>query len=288
MAHAIWKGSVAFGLVNIPVNLYPGEERASGLDFTLLDKKNMSPVGYKKYNKATGEEVPKERLVKGFEVEDDRYVLIEEADFKKAAAEKTQRVDIRAFVDAGEIEPAYFSKPYYLEPAAKAEKAYALLREAMARAGKAALATVVLRDRENLALLIPQGDMLLLEVLRYPAELKDREELRLPSKIKLSAAELKMAQRLIEDMAGPFEPKEYRDTYREALKSFIEAKAKGAVAAPVVDDKPRKAAPPADIMKLLKASVAQAVPQGRRHPADFRKGAAKGKGGRAGPGRYVH
>lgn len=276
MAHAIWKGSVAFGLVNIPVNVYSGEERAEGLDFTLLDKKNMSPVGYKKYNKATGEEVPKERLVKGFEVEDERYVLIEEADFKKAAAEKTQRIDIRAFVDAGEIDPSYFAKPYYLEPAAKADKAYALLREAMERAGKAALATVVLRDRESLALVIPRGSMLLMELLRYPAELKDTEELRLPEKVKLTESELKMAQRLIEDMAGPFEPKEYHDTYREALKDFIRAKAKGAVTAPALEDKPSKAAAPADIMKLLKASVAQSS-----------KG-KPGKGGRAGPGRYVH
>lgn len=272
MAHAIWKGSLAFGLVNIPVNLYSGEERASTLDFTLLDRKNMSPVGYKKVNKTTGEEVPKERLVKGFEIEEDRYVIVEDADFKRAAVEKTQRIDIRAFVDVGEIDPAFFVKPYYLEPAARADKAYALLRDAMKRTGKAALASVVLRDREVLAVVIPRDHMLLMEVLRYADELKATDDLKLPAKIKVSEAELKMAERLINDMAGAFEPSEYRDQYRDQLRAFIKAKAEGAVAAPHVEEKPAKAAPPEDIMKLLKASVAHA---------------GKGKG-RPPHGRYVH
>jgi DNA end-binding protein Ku len=272
MAHAIWKGSLAFGLVNIPVNVYSGEERSSSLDFTLLDKKNMSPVGYKKVNKATGEEVPKERLVKGYEIDDDRYVVVEEADFKRAAAEKTQRVDIRAFIDVGEVDPSFFVKPYYLEPAAKADKAYALLREAMKRTGKAALATVVFRDREILCVVIPRDEMLLLEMIRYPAELKDTDELKLPAKVKLSEAELKMAERLIADMAAPFEPDEYHDQYREQLRKFIEAKAEGAVPAPAAPDKSAKAAPPEDIMKLLKASVAQAAKGGKPKT----------------PGRFVH
>lgn len=267
MARSIWKGAISFGLVNIPVSLYPAEAQKKELDFTLLDKKDMAPVGYKKVNKLSGEEVPRERLVKGFEVEEGRFVVVGEEDFKKAAVEKTQRVDIRAFVELSEIDPALFSKPYYLEPAARADKAYALLREALRRSGKAGIATVVLRAREHVAALLARDELLLLELLRYPDELKDPRELALPrldaKKLKLSEAELKMAERLIADLEAPFEPSEYHDEYRQALLDFINKKAQAGEAE--VGKLPAKEArlePPADIMKLLKASVAQAARKG--------------------------
>lgn len=267
MARSIWKGAISFGLVNIPVSLYSAEAPQKELDFTLLDKKDMAPVGYKKVNKASGEEVPKDRLVKGFEVEEGRFVVVGEEDFKRAAVEKTQRVDIRAFVDLSEIDPALFSKPYYLEPAAKADKAYALLREALRRAGKAGIATVVLRSRENICALIPRDELLLLEMLRFPDELRDPHELALPpvdmKKAKLSEAELKMAERLIADLEAPFQAGEYHDEYRQALLDFIKKKAEaGEAELGKLPAKEARLEPPADIMKLLKASVAQAGRKG--------------------------
>jgi DNA end-binding protein Ku len=276
MAHAIWKGSVGFGLVNIPVSLYSGETR-DDLSFTMLDKRDMSPVGYKKINKKTGEEVRKQDIVKAFEVEEGRFVVVEDADFKRAAPEKTQRVDIQEFVDVKELDPALFSTPYYLEPAPRSEKVYALLREALARSGKAGIATVVIRAKQYLAAVFPRGDALMLELMRFAHEVRKPEELHLPTgdakKNKVTDAELKMAERLIEDLAGPFDPSRFKDEYRDQLKSFIEKKAQAGKTEDVdVPEKKQKKAPeaPADIMKLLKASVAHAAPKGaapsgRRH-----------------------
>lgn len=260
MAHALWKGSIAFGLVNIPVNMYAAEKKQE-LDFRMLDKKDMSPVGYKKVNKTTGEEVPRERLVKGYEYQDERYVLVGEEDFKRAGAEKTQRIDIQSFADASEIDPAYFERPYYLEPAAKADKAYALLREAMRRAGKAGIATVVISSREHLAALLPRGDLLLLDLLRFQHELRGLSELRLPAadvkKLKISEAELKMAQRLIADLEAPFDASRYKDEYHDELLAFIRKKAQagGLKEVTLPPEKKARLEPPADIMKLLKESV---------------------------------
>jgi DNA end-binding protein Ku len=276
-AHAIWKGSVGFGLVNIPVSLYSGEESGGSLGFTMLDKRDMSPVGYKKVNKKTGREVTRQDIVKGFEYREGEFVTVTDADFKKAAPEKTQRVDIQAFVRADEIDPAFFSQPYYLEPAARADKVYALLREAMKRSGKIGIATVVIRARQYLAAVVPREQALELVLLRYPEELRDPSELHLPEgdakTLKLSEAELKMAERLIEDLAAPWEPRKYKDEYKEQLLDFIRRKAeKGEVEEAEPPEKPKKAPPPADIMALLKASVeggggrAKApVPAGRRH-----------------------
>lgn len=276
MAHAIWKGSVGFGLVNIPVNLYSGEARERELGFTMLDKRDMSPVGYKKVNKKTGAEISKQDIVKGYEYREGEYVTVTDADFKKAAPEKTQRVDIQAFVHAEEIDPAFFSQPYYLEPAARADKVYALLREAMKRSGKIGVATVVIRARQYLAAVVPRDDALELVLLRYPDELRDPRELHLPEgdakKLKLSEAELKMAERLIEDLASPWKPSQYKDEYKDQLLGFIKKKAeKGEVSEVELPEKPKKAQPPEDIMALLKASVEGGakgrapVPAARRH-----------------------
>jgi DNA end-binding protein Ku len=280
--HAIWKGSVGFGLVNIPVNLYSGESKDE-LGFTMLDKRTMDPVGYKKINKKTGEEVPRQDVVKGYELEEGRFVVVEDEDFKRAAPDKSQRVDIQAFVDAKDLDPAYFSAPYYLEPAAKSEKVYALLREALKRSGRAGIATFVLRSKQYLCAVLPRGEALMLVLLRYAHELRDPGELHLPSadakKLKLSEAELKMAERLIEDLAAPWEPGQYKDDYKDQLMELIQKKAQTGKVEEV--ELPRAAAkptPPADIMELLKKSVAGTA----------KAGAAKAPGRGAGRGRLMH
>ena len=279
MPHAIWTGSVGFGLVNIPVNLYSAESREEHLGFTLLDKRDMSPVGYKKISKKSGQEVSKQDLVKGYEWREGEFVLISDADLKKAAPDKTQRVDIKAFVDGDDIDPSYFSVPYYLEPAAHSERIYALLREALKRSGKIGIATVVIRAKQYLAAVAPRGDALELLLLRYPHELRDPRDLHLPAgdakKLKLSEAELKMAARLIDDLAAPWDPSRYKDEYRDQLLAFIQKKAAaGGLERVDVPEKPSKKlpAPPADIMKLLKESVASAKGRGKAHS----RGATRG------------
>jgi DNA end-binding protein Ku len=251
---------VSFGLVNIPVTLHSGES-SDELHFSMLDRRDLAPIGYRKINKLSGKEVPNREIVKGFKRGENEYVTLTDEDFKKASPERTQRIDITAFVDQSRIAPALFERPYYLEPALKSEKAYAILREAMRRSGKAAIAAIVLRARQHLAALIVDGPAIMLELLRYRDELRDPSALRLPDEdlrgLKVTDAELKMAERLIEELSGPWKPEEYKDEYRAELLAFIEAKAKAGKtrAAPPA---PGKAAPleaPADIMALLKRSL---------------------------------
>ena len=265
---AIWKGSISFGLVNIPVALHSAEKREEELDFTMLDRRDFSPIGYRKINKATGEEVPRDQIAKGFEVEDGRYVLIDEADFKRAAPEKTQRIDIVGFVDLAEIPISFYERPYYLDAVAKQEKGYVLLREAMRRANKAGIAKVVIRSREYLAALVPQDNALLLDLLRYPAELRDPKTLNIPeSKKAVSEKELQMANRLIEDLADKWAPEQYKDEYRSQLVEFIKNKAeKGDVETPAVEAEEKEPRGKViDMMALLKRSVEKAE-EARRAP----------------------
>ena len=271
----IWSGSISFGLVNIPVSLHSAEN-SKELGFSMLDRRDMAPIGYKKINKNTGEEVPSKEIVKGYKYGEDRYVTVTEADLKRASPEKTQRVDIIAFVDGREIKPVYFDRPYYLEPRPKSEKAYGLLRDAMKRAGQVGIANVVLRARQYLAAVIPSGPALVLELLRYPAELRDPTDLHLPAedakKLGVSEAELGMALRLIEELKRPWDPSQYRDEYRDELLAFIEEKArKGEVKEGPPVEKEASLEPPADIMALLKKSLGSG---------------AKGKG--AASGRFLH
>ena len=258
----IWTGTISFGLVNIPVTLHSGEA-SNDLHFSMLDRRDLSPIGYRKINKNTGAEVPSAQIVKGFKYGPDEYVTVGEEDFKKASPERTQRIDIAAFVDGAKIDPAMFDRPYFLEPAAKSEKAYALLREAMRRSGKIGIASVVLRARQHLAALLVQGRVLTLELLRYRNELRDPSELHLPDedlrRLKITETELEMAERLIADLSGPWKPEQYKDQYRDELLAFIEAKAKAgkAFSAPAAPARTRPLAAPVDIMSLLKKSLAK-------------------------------
>src|SRR5690348_16085567 len=229
MARGLWKGAISFGLVNVPVELYSAQKRSNELDLTMLDRRDMAPVGYKRVNKANGKEVPWEDVVKGYEYEDGRYVVLSDEDFRRANPELAKTVDIMAFVDRADIPPHYFETPYYLGPGRRGEKAYALLRDALQKAGKVGIARVVIRTKQYLAALVPQGEVLMLNTLRYQGELKSAGELDIPEKLrhaKVSAKELDMALRLVDDMSDEWQPEKYHDTYHEDLLKRIEEKVK--------------------------------------------------------------
>jgi DNA end-binding protein Ku len=276
MAQAIWKGSLRFGLVNIPVAVYPAEERDE-LSFTLLDRRDFSPVGYQRINKSTGEEVAWDDIVKGYEYEDEEYVVLGDEDFKRANPEATQTVDIVGFVDVADIDPMYFDRPYYLAPTKGGEKGYAILREALAESGKAGIAKVVLRTREHLAAVIPGGRALVLELLRFDHELRAADGLDLPGqdleKLKVSKREIEMAEKLIEGMVEQWDPSQYKDEYREDLMARIEEKIKKGETEeiPEPEEEVAEAGEPQviDIMDLLKRSLEKTGGK-RKSPAKAR------------------
>lgn len=263
MARTIWKGSISFGLVNIPVALYPGERREE-LQFTLLDQRDMSPVGYQRINKSTGEEVPWEQIVKGYEYDKDRYVVLGEEEFRRANVKATQTIEILDFVKAEQIPYVYFDRPYYLEPAQRTgEKGYALLRETLIRTGRVGIAQVVLRTRQHLAMLAPLGNALVLNLLRYPYELRDPAELKLPgtdlAALRISKREIEMAERLVEDMAAEWDPAKYREQYRDDLVRVVGEKVAAGktleLEAPAAAENGARGAEVIDFMTLLKRSV---------------------------------
>ncbi len=262
MARGLWKGAISFGLVNVPVELFSAQKRSAEIDLTMLDKRDMAPVGYKRVNKSTGKEVPWEDVVKGYEYEDDKYVVLSEEDFRRANPEAAKTVDIVAFVDVEDIAPLYFDTPYYLAPGKRGEKAYALLRDAMAKAGRAGIATVVIRTKQYLAALVAEDDALVLNTLRYHKELKTAEDLEIPEKLKghkPSSKELDMARTLIDDMADEWQPEKYHDTYHEDLLKRIEEKVKAGetevITEPEKEETATKSADVIDLMSLLKKSV---------------------------------
>jgi DNA end-binding protein Ku len=279
MARGLWKGAISFGLVHVPVELQPALKRSSELDLTMLDRRDLAPVGYKRYNKSTGEDVPWGEIVKGYEYQDGRYVVLSEEDFRRANAEAARTVEILAFVDLAEIPPLHFDTPYYLAPGKRGEKAYALLRETIKRTGKAGIATVVIRTRQYLAALIAQGEALVLATLRYAHELKGVDELGIPAGVLSGASvtqkEIDMALRLVEDMTEKWQPEKFRDTYRDDLMARIEEKIlQGQTEEITMPERAGKAAEPGgeviDLMALLKKSVERR----QEKPA---KRAAKGK-----------
>ncbi|MRR11252.1 Ku protein, partial [bacterium] len=223
MPHALWQGAVSFGLVTIPVALFPAEDTSEKLSFHLLDGRDLSPIKQRRVNEQTGKEVPWDNVVKGFEVEEGRWVVLDDNDFRAANVEATQTVDVLAAVCVEQIQPEYFSKPYYLVPSKQGRKAYALLRETLAREKRAALGRIVIRSRQHLAAIVPEGDVLLLEILRYPHELRDVADLDLPaSDLKaagITDAELQMAGELVKAISADFNPADsaYRDTYHDDL-----------------------------------------------------------------------
>jgi len=231
MPRELWKGAIQFGLVHVPISLFPAEERQE-LSFTMLDRRDLQPVGYKRFNKSTGDEVPYEQIVKGYEVDEGRYVTLEKEDFKRANVESTQTVDIVGFIERESLAPYFFEAPYYLAPGKHGDKGYALLRETLVRTGRVGLATVVIRTRQHIAALYPVDNLLVLNTLRYATDLRDPKELDVPTdlaKAKVTPRELDMAERLVEDMAIDWDPTKYHDSYRDDLLRLIEEKAAGKV-----------------------------------------------------------
>ena len=266
MARGLWKGAISFGLVNVPVELFSAEKRSTELDLTMLDKRDMAPVGYKRVNKQTGEDVPWSEIVKGYPYQDGKYVVLSAEDFRKANVEASKTVEILAFVDRERIPPQFFETPYYLAPGKRGEKAYALLRDALKKSGKAGVATVVIRTRQYLALVLPQESYLLMNTLRYADELKGFEEIGVPASAlndakggaRPSAREIDMALRLIDDMAEDWNPDQYKDTYREDLLKRIEEKVAAGDTEAVTEPegkRERQGAEVIDLMTLLRKSV---------------------------------
>ena len=229
MPRAIWKGAITFGLVHIPVELHPAEERRE-FKFWMLDKRDFSPVGYKRYSKKTGKEVEWSDIVKGYEYEKDQYVVLSDEDFRRANVKASQTIDIETFVPAGEIPPQFYETPYYLVPTARGEKVYALLRETLRSTGRVAVAQVVIRTTQHLALVVPSGRLLMLITLRYPDELRDTKGLSLPAEglkgARVTTKEVELAKRLVDDMAEHWKPSEFRNTYHEDLMRRIKEKIK--------------------------------------------------------------
>ena len=278
MPRAIWKGSISFGLVNIPVGLYSAEKREE-ISFHLLDRRNMARVRYKKVNEESGKEVPWDETVRGYEYEKGHYVVLTDEDLKRAAPEATQSIDIIDFVDIEEISPLYFDKPYYLGPDKKGARAYALLRETLRRTGKAGIAKVVIRTKQYLAAVVARGDVLTLEILRYAHELRDPGELEIPTgKEGVSERELEMAERLVEGMVEDWEPEKYEDTYRDDVMKLIEKRVEAGQTEGSDEPAPAPRRPEGrvvDLMALLKQSVEQRGSSGGGEKKPAKKSARK-------------
>ena len=283
MPRSIWKGAIAFGLVHVPVALYPASQE-DDIDFSWLDKRSMDPVGYQRINKRTGKAITKDNIVKGVKQDDGAYVLVDEDEIRNAYPKTMQTIEIEAFVKAAEIPFVYLEKPYYLEPLPKADKVYALLREAMLAHGVIGIARVVMHTKEHLAALMPDGPMLVLNTLRWATEVRTWDDLRIPAAGKAAAnlkdAELKMAGQLVSELTVKWKAEAYHDNFAEAINDLIKAKVKAGkthdvtpIEAPVDTAAPSNVV---DLTALLRSSLGK-----RRAPADEaaaaprRKAAAK-------------
>jgi len=262
MARPIWTGTLSFGLLNVPVSLMSGERNVD-LHFRMLDSRDRKPIRFERVNADTGEEVPWKDIVKAFEYDKGSYVVLEEDDIRSAAPESHEAVEVETFVDAGTIDPRYYEKPYLLVPAKKAEKGYVLLRETLRSTGKVGIARVVVRTREYLCAVMPHGDALVLMILRYPQELVDPEDYKLPSgslaEYRINSKETAMAEQLIESMSGEWKPDEYHDEFRERLHTLLKKriKAKGGTTKVEEEPVPREddATNVVDFMSLLQKSL---------------------------------
>lgn len=272
----MWTGTINFGLVNIPVALYSGEV-ANDLDFDMLDKRDFTPIKYRRVNAKSGREVAWSDIIKGYQYRKGEYVALSDDDFKNANVEATRAIDIMEFVERAEISPVYYDKPYYLLPLKNGQRAYALLRDVMKKSAKVGVAKIVIRTRQHLGALLVEDHLLVLNLMRFPQELRDPAELGTStSSIKnasASARELKMAEQLVESMAGKWHPEKYRDEYRDDLLKLIQQKIKSGKTK-TIEPAGKTARPAAsgkvvDIMHLLQRSMNQA--RKKSEPAPRRK-----------------
>jgi len=266
----MWKGAISFGLVTIPVAVYPATEEKT-LRFNQLHDEDGGRIRYKRVCEKDGEEVTFEHIVKGYEVEKDRYVVLTDEDLNAIPVESSRAIDIHRFVDLEEIDPVMFKKSYYLVPEETGAKAYALLREAMADDGRVGIAKVSFRDKEHLAALRFKDEAFVLETMYWPDEIREADFGGVDVSAKIRGQELEMAKQLIESLSGDWNPEEYSDEYREALLQIVEAKLNGQEIEVVA---PEPTAKVVDLMEALKASVAAAKKQADE-PAASRKPAAK-------------
>ncbi|MDB6034371.1 MAG: Ku domainn containing protein [Verrucomicrobiales bacterium] len=265
---SIWKGSVSFGLVNIPVALYPAVKK-EGVKFRMLRKSDLSPINYKRVAEADGLEVPWDQIGKGYEYEKDRFVLISDEDFKGVASEATQTIQILDFVELREIDPVHFDTPYLLEPQKGGQKAYQLLREVLVETKKIGIARIVIKTKEHLAAIKPNGSALLVQLMHFADDLVSTEELQLPAKEeKLDKRETEMAKMLVQSMSAPWNPKKYKDEYSDAVLEMVESKVKNVGKAS--GSKPlRKAGSPkiTNLLDVLQKSLQEAKGAPRKRKA---------------------
>ena len=269
MARPLWKGAITFGLVHVPVELYPAEERKE-FKFSMLDKRDLSPVGYKRYSKESGKEVPWDDIVKGYEYEKDQYVVLSDEDFRRANVKASQTIEIETFVPAGQIPPEFYETPYYLAPTERGKKVYALLRETLRATGRVAIAHVVIRTAEHLVAVVPVDRVLMLITLRYADELRGTAGLELPqSGLKaagVSAKEMELAKRLIDDMTEDWKASSFKDTYHQDLMRRIQEKIKKGQTKEITapdssEDKQPRSAKIIDLAALLKQSLDKGAPR---------------------------
>jgi DNA end-binding protein Ku len=269
---AIWKGSISFGLVNIPIAVYPAT-RKEDLKFRLLREKDLSPVNYKRVAEKDGKEVPWEQIVKGYEYEKGKFVVLKEEDFQRVDLEATQTVDIQDFVDLEEIDPMYFYKPYYLEPQKGGDKAYVLLRDALRTNNKVGIAKVVIKTRQYLGGVKPEGDVLILELMHFADELADAGKLHVPRKAEAGKRELDMAKALISSMSSKWNPEKYHDDYREALMHVIEEKVESG--GEEIEEKPKAKKTPTKVIDLVSVLQQSLEQSGKNKKTTKGKRAAK-------------
>jgi DNA end-binding protein Ku len=256
---AIWKGSISFGLVNIPVGLYSATRSGEEVKFHMLRKSDLSPIKYKRVAETDGKEVPWEQIVKGYEYEKGQFVVMDDDDYKRVQVASNQTVDIKEFVDLDDIDPMFFDQPYFLAPEKGGDKAYAILREALNRTKRVGIAKVVIKTREHLAAVKPMGDALVLELMHFADELADPTDLKLPPAKIAGQRELKMAESLIEQMVGTWEPRQYKDEYRQALIELIQQKIKsGGKKAPGQRPAGARTTKIVDLVSVLQQSLEQA------------------------------
>lgn len=269
----IWKGAITFGLVHIPVGLHTATTD-SGVDFDWLDKRSMDPVGYKRINKRTGKEIQSKDIVKGVEYEPGQYVVISAEEIAEAYPRTTQTIEIQQFVDAADVSFMYLERPYYVEPINKGHKVYALLRDTLVKSRKIGIAKVVIQTRQHLAALIPSGDALVLNLMRWGDEVKEQAGLDLPKQgakaMSPSAAELKMAKMLVDDMSAKWDPADYQDEFKAAIMHLVEQKVKAGKTATVIEPKeeaPAYADNVIDLTELLQRSLKGRGKNAKKTPA---------------------
>lgn len=250
----LWNGSISFGLVSIPVRMYNGSNPRQGIDLDMLHKSDHAPIRYSRVCRKDGEEVPWDDIVKGYEYRDGDYIVLTQKDLQELEPKKTQTIDILQFVHEPDIDIRYFEKPYYLEVEKGGEKAYALLRAALQKSSKVALARFVRHEHQHIAVIKPVGRVLVLNQMRYPTDLRQPGSLHIPAESDLNERELDMALKLIKQETKPFIPEDLRDTYTEELEELIKAKAKGKKV-PKAKAKDHDSATAGDLMAALKASL---------------------------------